>query len=212
MKRNGKNINCKICKKGFYVSKSRFKRTACSRNCSLINLKNHIKINGAWNKGLKKETDERVMSYTINSTKSRKGNVYPHMLIKGRPSKKKGTRLSIEQRIKISLSKSGDKEFITFKNKLVKRIRMNKKYLEWRSNVFKRDNYHCQHCGEKGYLEAHHIYPFRKIILDFRIINLNQALNCKVLWDEGNGITYCGPCHILLDKNIGKGLIKSRRI
>jgi 5-methylcytosine-specific restriction endonuclease McrA len=57
----------------------------------------------------------------------------------------------------------------------------------WRENIFKRDNYTCQHCGVRSgagnpvYLEAHHkkgwtYYP------DLRFI-------------EDNGITLCKGCH-----------------
>ncbi len=218
--KNGKNINCKVCKKEFYISKSRFNiKTCCSKNCSNINLKQWIKKNGAWNKGFTKKTDKRVKKYTNKRNKIILDRGYTNSKetrkkisdgLKGRVGANKGIRLSLSTRMKISVTQSGDKEFIAFKNKLVKRIRMNNKYLEWRSNIFKRDNYHCQHCGEKGYLEAHHIYPFSKIISEFRIINLDQALDCKILWDIGNGITYCRPCHILLDKNIGVGLQQAR--
>ena len=79
-----------------------------------------------------------------------------------------------------------------------------REYLEWRSAVFKRDNYHCQNCSENGYIEAHHIISFKEILKNFNIKNIEQAMKCKELWDVGNGITYCKNCHILLDENLGK--------
>ncbi len=218
--RNGKNIKCKICEKEFYVPNSLLNAKTCGKICLSIYKKNYAKINPIWNKGLTKETDERMMNLTINSTKSRKGKVYPHMFIKGRVSARKGVKLSLSTRLKISISKQnppletrmrnsisqqkGSSHIIIFKQRLVKRIRMNKKYLEWRSNVFKRDNYHCQNCGEKGYLEAHHIVSFSYLLSNFDINTLSKAINFNPLWDVGNGITYCKPCHILLDENIGK--------
>lgn len=55
-------------------------------------------------------------------------------------------------------------------------------YVLWRNNVFKRDDYTCQDCGQKGgELNAHHIksykdYPKLRLILR-------------------NGITLCVICH-----------------
>lgn len=109
-----------------------------------------------------------------------------------------------ESRIKLSLAQTGEKEFTGFKREIRGRIMNMGKYLEWRSAVFKRDNYHCQNCSEKGYIEAHHIIPFSKIIKMFNIKTTQDARNCKELWDIGNGITYCRACHILLDNQIGK--------
>ena len=110
---------------------------------------------------------------------------------------------SKESRIKLSLAKTGDKTFEGFRTELRQRIRLSSKYLKWRADVFKRDNYHCQECGEKGRLEAHHLIAFAFLINKFKIRNIKEAENCKELWDIGNGITYCKKCHILLDENFG---------
>jgi len=53
--------------------------------------------------------------------------------------------------------------------------------VEWRQEVFKRDNYTCQDCGEKGYLHAHHIIPFSQ--------DYSKA------FDLENGKTLCVDCH-----------------
>lgn len=56
-------------------------------------------------------------------------------------------------------------------------------YISWRRQVFNRDNYTCQHCGDSkgGNLNAHHknsrdMYPQEKYVVD-------------------NGITLCDKCH-----------------
>ena len=36
----------------------------------------------------------------------------------------------------------------------------------------------------------------------FNIKNIDEASKCNLLWDEGNGITYCKKCHIDLDPMI----------
>lgn len=55
---------------------------------------------------------------------------------------------------------------------------------EWREEVFKRDEYTCQACGDNsgGNLNAHHI--------------VNYAENEELRNDVDNGITLCGSCHL----------------
>lgn len=56
-------------------------------------------------------------------------------------------------------------------------------YYKWRRNVFEKDNYTCQCCGDDkgGNLEAHHI--------------LNYTEHPKLRVDISNGITLCEVCH-----------------
>lgn len=55
-------------------------------------------------------------------------------------------------------------------------------YIYWRNSVFKRDDYTCQHCLERGGdLNAHHIKPFARYKKDRYKIE--------------NGITLCVDCH-----------------
>jgi hypothetical protein len=69
-------------------------------------------------------------------------------------------------------------------------------YNEWRDKIFKRDNYTCQECKNRGvYLHAHHKKPFSKILKEHNIKNVSQAKGCKELWDIDNGITLCTKCH-----------------
>ena len=57
-------------------------------------------------------------------------------------------------------------------------------YKNWRTSVFKRDDYTCQKCMVRGgRLQAHHIRPVRS--------NKNNLL----LFDVNNGITLCKECH-----------------
>ncbi len=80
-------------------------------------------------------------------------------------------------------------------------IRHSLKYKEWRTKVFKRDNYVCLMCSKKGgYLEADHIIWFSKIINKlvnrYGIKNLFQrAMKSRMLWSIKNGRTLCLPCH-----------------
>jgi predicted restriction endonuclease len=54
-------------------------------------------------------------------------------------------------------------------------------YKEWRSQVFKRDDYTCQECGSTESLESHHIKQV--------------TLFPELMFDVDNGITLCKECH-----------------
>ena len=81
---------------------------------------------------------------------------------------------------------------------LSQRIRSSLKYIQWRSDVFQRDKWICQTCGNRGcILEAHHKKRLSYLIKLFNITTLEQALNCVELWDRKNGVTLCDICHDL---------------
>ena len=82
-------------------------------------------------------------------------------------------------------------------------IRTNLKNRQWRSDVFTRDEFTCQECGDNkgGNLNAHHIKPFLSIIQYYEITTLKEALACEELWSINNGITLCEKCHRKVHKN-----------
>lgn len=69
--------------------------------------------------------------------------------------------------------------------------RRTREYIDWRTNVFTRDDFTCQICGQVGgNLNAHHIKPFAKYK--------------KLRFELTNGITLCESCH----RKVHKGEIK----
>ena len=63
-----------------------------------------------------------------------------------------------------------------------KDYRRSQKYKDWRTAVFKRDNFTCAICGQVGgSLEAHHIKPFADFPDD--------------RFELDNGVTLCKKCH-----------------
>lgn len=80
---------------------------------------------------------------------------------------------------------------------LYKRIRECFKHRLWRDDVFTRDDFTCQECGDfkGGNLNAHHIKAFADILELNDINTFEQAMACEELWNINNGITLCNKCH-----------------
>jgi len=81
---------------------------------------------------------------------------------------------------------------------LLEQIRDVTRSKTWRLSVFERDNFLCQmpDCDKiERVLNAHHIKQKITIIQENNIKTLEQALQCKELWDINNGICLCQKCH-----------------
>lgn len=71
--------------------------------------------------------------------------------------------------------------------------RKSRDYINWRNEVFTRDDYICQYCGDNsgGNLNAHHMNSYDEHISD--------------RYDINNGITLCEDCHNKFHKEYGYG-------
>jgi 5-methylcytosine-specific restriction endonuclease McrA len=97
------------------------------------------------------------------------------------------------------------KENIKSHKELMKAIRNTFKYRQWRSDVYTRDGFACQMCGDKGRrLEAHHIKSMVAVVKEYRVSNVEEALGCDKLWDLNNGKTLCEKCHSTTDNYKGR--------
>jgi hypothetical protein len=76
-------------------------------------------------------------------------------------------------------------------NAAIRRLTENRKWME---AVKERDG-KCIVCGSVDNLESHHITPLADLVQAHGIINRDQARDCSALWDLGNGMTVCRPCH-----------------
>ena len=81
---------------------------------------------------------------------------------------------------------------------LTKLIRSSAQYAQWRTAIFRRDNFTCIFCGEHGgELNADHFpITFSEIIRGHNITTIADALACVELWDTNNGRTLCRECHL----------------
>lgn len=168
---------CLVCGKKFIKPKKGCsikrwnKRKFCSPTCS-----NKGQI--IWNKGLK------GIRLSVK-TEFKKGNIPWH---KGTIGIKLGKPHTKETKEKIRLANLGAKSHF-WKGGVSKdnyRLRRTVKYREFRNSVYKRDNYTCQKCNQRGgRLQVHHIkswanYPELRFSID-------------------NGQTLCISCHIQTD-------------
>lgn len=109
-----------------------------------------------------------------------------------------GKVYTAEERLKASLRQRGNlgsgwKGGVT---KLQKLIRNSLKYRQWRSDIFTRDEFHCQWCTSTTRdINADHIIPFSVLLQKHEITTLEGALECEELWNLNNGRTLCFECH-----------------
>jgi len=98
------------------------------------------------------------------------------------------------------------------KTSLVYTIRNSFKYRQWRDDIYTKDNFTCQECGDDkgGNLEAHHIKTLSYILQKYEITNLKEALECEELWNINNGITLCKDCHKFLYQNSKRKGVKEK--
>ena len=154
----------------------------------------------AWNKGLTKKTDDRLIyerptSFKKGRTtwnKDTKGLTKPNKTSfkKGSIPPFKGKHIPLEMRKRISMSLTGCSEFTGFRKTEAMRIRRSEEYKKWRTKIFERDNFTCQITGIiGGELVVHHLEGF----------NINKELRLNI----NNGITLNRKTHIEFHKQYG---------
>lgn len=125
--------------------------------------------------------------YSSEKYKNGDSNIKVENLKLGRYCGKKVSKSTRNKISKSLLGKKGNlsrnwKGGITPLNKLIRESHLIK---NWRKKIFKRDDYTCQICGERGCkLNAHHIKKFS----DYK----------KLRYRSDNGITLCTVCHKLV--------------
>lgn len=189
-------LNCKECgieyqSQSYEIGRSHF----CSRKClSLWQSKNQIgKDHPNWRGGgIILNCKECGIEYNVSNTRKDKSNFCSKKCL--------AIWLSKHQTGENASRWDGG---ITELHKL---IRGCAKYKEWIKQVFERDNYKDVITGLRSQnLNAHHINPFSELLKTYNIKSLEDANNCKELWDINNGITLDRDNHMKLfhsSKNI----------
>lgn len=102
-----------------------------------------------------------------------------------------------KQKLRDIFSKDGNPSWKGGITPLNHSIRTSNQMVAWRNAVFSRDDYTCQFTGVKGCtLDAHHIVSFATIMEKYNIQTIDNALECKELWDVDNGISIEHNIHI----------------
>ena len=145
-----------------------------------------------YGKHLSEETKRKI-------SEAHKGMKYSKETIEKRSKSQKGKKRSEEFCRNNSEKRKGNLNWnwqggITPLNK---QIRKTFEYRQWRSDVYTRDEFTCQECGDNsgGNLIAHHIKPLSILIYYYEITTLEEALECEALWNINNGVTLCERCH-----------------
>lgn len=163
--------------------------------------KGHI----SWNKG--------ILGFMVGPNKGKK---FSKSTIDKLRSSHLGFTPSLITRRKLSeVARRGDKSNLWKGgiNNLTNQIRGCFEYGIWKSEVFCRDDYTCQECGDNGggNLNSHHIKRFSDILKEFlreynrfspvddKEILVRLSLSYKPFWDINNGITLCEECHSKTD-------------
>ena len=149
-----------------------------------------------WGKHLSAETKEKLRQSSLG----RKHR--PESIEKIRKANT-GKKRTDEMKKRISLAKMGintGKNHPNWKGGitlLYTSIRTSTTYNLWRKAVFIKDHFQCQDCGKISSpdMNAHHLHPFIKLMRDYDIRSVGQAIKTEELWDINNGITLCYKCH-----------------
>ena len=145
-----------------------------------------------WNKGktvwykgqkLTEEHKKKISKATKGRRGTWRGEKLPDYIKEKIRKTLTGHKLSEKTRKRISISLLGVKEdeWLGFASNKRQKYNHSKEHKLWREAIFKRDNYTCVWCGERGYLEADHIQRW----CDFPELRL--AID--------NGRTLCRKCH-----------------
>jgi hypothetical protein len=175
---HGNSPRCRKC----YITpeyREKLKRITTGRHLSK---ETRQKLSGAL-RGLKRTPEQRS-----RISKSHMGIGHKHTLLDR-------LKMSIAQRGELG---NGWKGGVYRINQGIRRaIQCTFEYRQWRSDIFHRDNFTCQKCGDfsSGNLRAHHLKTFQDIINLHGITTVEQARNCEELWDINNGVTLCVKCH-----------------
>lgn len=160
--KNTKEYICEVCGKHFKSNQPKNANRFCSRECydKFHNIKNKIRICPICGKNFEARTNEDKYC----SQECHLKNL--HSIYKG-PN---------HWNWQGGISKENDE-------------RDSNEYKQWRKQVYQKDNYKCQKCGNKIKLNAHHIFSWKYYP--------------NLRYEVSNGMTLCEDCHIKIHQKYG---------
>lgn len=162
----------------------------CSKTCSnLARYKNHwTKVSCGYCGKIKKITLYRFNLYEIHYCNADCMSKHYQERLSQQFNPNFNNEWTRQQKIALSLKKTGKTIFNGFSSSKRKLLMGSKKYKEWRFAVYTRDDFTCQSCGliGSGKLEAHHIKPVHS--------------HPELVFEISNGVTLCVDCHCKVDK------------
>lgn len=157
-------------------------------------------------KGYKQSSEHRIKNLKTLLKYSFKNGFNPKRFSKGQKHSEEAKRKMRGLNWRPRKYKKTDRKVGKLKVRKIgihERIRKTEKYIWWRSEVFKRDDWTCQWCQKRGIkIEADHIISMAQIIEEARIELgendlLQNLMTYSPLWEIKNGRTLCKPCHKL---------------
>lgn len=97
------------------------------------------------------------------------------------------------------------------------KIKGTKVYKEWKKKIKETNSYTCNRCGyskHKNKITIHHKTKLSKLIKNYNIESVTDALKCRTLWQTELGECLCLNCHEKLHglRKLAKKLTKKRKI
>jgi len=208
MRKTGRNLICLNCKKEFYAADWDIKggrgycSVKCAHDCKYYRNKMVVAKTGKKRPPFSKEWIENIVKSRKASGKGKwsAGQRKKMMtILMGRKlSDKTKKKISDARKGKSTPWQLGEKHhnWKGGRSEISQRIKNLANYTIWREAIFKRDDFICQCCDERGgKLAAHHIILRNEIFDRFNIKTIEDAIICKELWDTENGIVVCDECH-----------------
>lgn len=214
---------CLVCKKIFITSLSKIKEgkgNFCSRKCFYKGQIGHKCSEKTRRKLSETRKKNKTKNGYLNSPQQRLKSSIAH---KGQIPWNKGKKCSEKMLKHLKLNAKNLSENSAFKKSRRQegnpnwrggttpfrtRIWGSSKYRQWRQDVYIRDNFTCQKCGNKGcYLEAHHHKKsFKQLVEEAKehlpLLDLYSAVMMYApMWDLKWGQTLCEKCHNKTKKN-----------
>lgn len=157
-------------------------------------------------KKLKNRNAKRCRSCASREKFRKFGNPAKRLDVRKKMSRKrKGRKLTESWKINLSLSMRGKNAgkknhfFIDGRTPFTQSIKNLLEYNNWRKQIFIRDNFTCQECGQYGVKLNNFLKEYDQFSpIEDKETLVRLAIKWKPFWNINNGKTLCEDCHLIL--------------